>query len=148
MSDCPRERFMAALQAVLDAAIKTTYGPDATVLRNIDAPETSESESTPRAWLVEMPRRRTETTEAVVPIYDLQVKLYGVVRRKDTSQALMQTEGNNLEYWMDRTLLNITVLAGGNAVVFQEPGQTSGVYAGDNEAWLEYDFTLRYAQEV
>ena len=100
---------------------------------------------TPAIALWQGPRTQPDPD---VPSYHRIMRLKAVIRRQDASAQVMQTEGNALERLIDTWLSDLNLLNGIGVSCWQGPGQTSDVFGGASECWVEYDFTIRYRQSL
>lgn len=142
-----RETILAALASSLTSALVAEYGAGRAATRDlsIDAAQV-QPEQTPRILIIEGTRTvSSESETGQVPAYDLTLQILGLIRRDTSAQAAnLQTEGNYLEAFLDRTLAAIGALGDHAVSIHQRTSNTSTVAAGDGEVWVVYDTTLRY----
>ena len=143
---CARETDMAALEAALTTDLAASYGTACIATRNLSFdPQGLMPEETPRLSLWEQGRVAQQADEFHV-FRTLTLWIIGTVKAVTTNSAIIQSQLNELESWLDHTLSGYQNL-GGITVGILPTGQ-SLCSAGDQEGVLQYEVRIDYAEEA
>lgn len=154
LPDNTRELCLDALADYLTAGMVEIYGTGRLASRDAnDLNDSIEGGMTPRVFILEEERIRVPV-DVVVPLAELSLTFYGLVRRIGATEKVIQTNLNALELFLDYMIARISTLgvtSSGvpiSATVIQKQGQQSYGKAGQDEGWLEYHATLSYPTSV
>ncbi len=143
---CARETVMVALESALTADLGATYGTACIATRNLSFdPQGLMPEETPRLSLWEQGRAPQQADEFHV-FRTLTLWVIGTVKAVTANSAIIQTQLNELESWLDHTLSGYQSL-GGITVGILPTGQ-SMCSAGDQEGVMQYEVHIDYAEEA
>ncbi len=149
MPTCEWETILQGLQDYLTTQLRAAYpdNPDAFASCDLNAQDFQSiaAASTPAVAMWQQARTRTDPD---VPSFTRRLKLIGIIRRTGSTAALLQTEGNYLERYLDEWFEDPLTIGGYSVTVYQAPNQQSYVFGGSEECWLDYDVTIRFQEAL